>query len=500
MRSYADRAAKLASLSRRVPDHLINRVPLFSEMARLERLNGNDLTSATYGLRLMRWLGRDAYGTLPFVAATLRANGFYGEAETAEAMFGPADQAVARCADLVNAAYLRNKQKPDLPLAVVDDRRGTQARRVAVIASLYNAADKLPTLLRMLSQQTIARRDELEVVLVDSNSPSDEHGALKAFLAEQDLPVVYARSAVRETIQAAWNRGIKLSRAPYLAFLGADEGLHPDALHQLAACLDADPNVDWAMADSIVTSVDADGVYDSDVMPYNRNGFSQDLVYLETCYLSWVGGLYRRTIHERFGYYDESFRAAGDTEFKNRVMPHIRSVHVPRMLGVFNNYPEERTTQHPRAEIEDLRAWYLWRSQGGLQYAFDNRPVEDAVALLRASLRYRKSFCGHLSTDFDLAAALVGYLSTRSDAPSWLPSARQAVMDQLALLRGIDLMPAKVRVGPRGALISQWAYRQVRAAKNMAAAHQRIFNLPEPPHYEVFNDNRYEQHWWSWSG
>ena len=499
-RNYADRAAKLASLSHRVPDHLVNRVPLFSEMARLERLNGNDLTSATYGLRLMRWLGRDAYGTLPFVAATLRANGFQREAETAEAMFGPADQAVSRCAELVNAAYLRNKEKPDLPLAVVDDRRGARPRRVAVIASLYNAADKLPTLLRMLSQQSVAVRDELEVVLVDSNSPSDEHGALKAFLAEQDLPVVYARSAVRETIQAAWNRGIKLSRAPYLAFLGADEGLHPDALNQLAACLDADPGVDWAMADSIVTSVDADGVYDSDVMPYNRSGFSQDLVYLETCYLSWVGGLYRRTVHERFGYYDESFRAAGDTEFKNRVMPHIRSAYVPRMLGVFNNYPEERTTQHPRAEIEDLRAWYLWRSQGGLQYAFDNRPVEDAAALLRSCLRYRKSFCGHLSTDFDLAAALVGYLSTRSDAPSWLPAARQAVTEQLALLRRIDLMPPKVMAGPRGALMSQWTYRQVRAAKGAAAAHQRIFDLPDLPHYEVFNDNRYEQHWWSWSG
>ena len=58
-------------------------------------------------------------------------------------------------------------------------------------------------------------------------------------------------------------------------------------------------------------------------MPYDRRKYQQDLVYLETCYLSWVGALYRRSIHDRFGYYDGSFRGAGDTEFKSRILPFI---------------------------------------------------------------------------------------------------------------------------------------------------------------------------------
>ena len=336
----------LAALSGRVADHLVDRVPLFRTMARLERQAGRDLIAATYGLRIMRWLGGDGFGDLPFVSATLRAHGFAHEADTAEAMFGRGDDTEARCLELMRDAYRRNRHNSDPPLAV-DDRRGDVARRVCVIVSLYNAADKLPTLLACLAQQSLALRGELEVVLVDSNSPADERAAMEGFLARQPLPVAYARSAERETIQQAWNRGIKLARAPYLAFLGADEGLHPDALRQLADALDADPRADWAMADSLVTDVDAAGVYAGDVMAYDRTGYRQDLVYLETCYLSWVGGLYRRSIHDRFGYYDESFRAAGDTEFKNRIMPHIRSVHVPRMLGVFNNYPEARTTASP---------------------------------------------------------------------------------------------------------------------------------------------------------
>ena len=498
----AEARLKLLTLSRRINDHLVNRVPLFREMGRLERRLGNDLVAATYALRVMRWLGRDNHGDLAFVRATLEANGFHHEAATAEALFGRPDLSEGRCLALMQAARERNLVRADLPLAAVDDRRGNTPRKVSVIVSLYNAADKLPTLLGCLAQQTIAQRGELEVVLVDSNSPADEHAAMEAFLAHTPLPVVYARSAGRETIQKAWNRGIGLARAPYLAFLGADEGLHPDALRQLAAALDADPGADWAMADSLVTDVDAAGVYAGDVMPYDRTGYRQDLVYLETCYLSWVGGLYRRSIHERFGYYDETYRAAGDTEFKNRVMPYIRSVHVPRMLGVFNNYPEERTTAHPRAEIEDLRAWYLWRSPAGMRYAFADRPAEDAVALLRTALNYRKSFCGHLSSDFDLADALARYLGTRPDvSPEWAAQAQHATAEALAILRGLEQLPRRISSRLRGVNYARHVYGLLMGAKrDLAARHQQVFELPQRPHYELFNDNRYEQHWWSWSG
>jgi glycosyltransferase involved in cell wall biosynthesis len=493
-------AAKIAHLSDAVPRHLADRVRLVRELARLERGAGRDLIAATYALRLMRWLGRDAYGDLPFVCTTLAQRGFAQEAETARALYGAGADCFDRCLDLMQGAFARHREKPDLPLAVLDDRRGSVAPRVAVIASLYNAADKLPTLLTMLQQQSAAARGELEVVLVDSNSPSDEQGAFAAFAAQHDLPIVFARSAARETIQAAWNRGIKLSRAPYLAFLGADEGLHPDALRQLAAALDADVTADWAIADSLVTSVDRHGVFDADVMPYDRRGYRQDLVYLDTCYLSWVGGLYRRSIHDRFGWYDESFTAAGDTEFKCRILPHIHSIYVPRMLGVFNNYPEARTTQHPRAEIEDLRAWYLWRSAAGMHYAFARRPAAEAARLLQNSLNYRKSFCGHLSTDFDLADALAEYLSVRPDAPPWARQARSLTATALALLREVELQPDATPLGPSGILRSLWLYRKLRAAQRMAVAHRSAFGLPTTPHYEIFNDNRFEQHWYSWSG
>ena len=157
---FGEQRAKLLHLSHRVTDHLVNRVPLFREMARLERALGRELIAATYALRVMRWAGRDTYGDLPFVRATLQAQGFDREAATAEAMFGPEQERDARCLEVMQDAFERNRRKRDLPLAVLDDRRGPAPRRVAVIVSLYNAAGKLPTLLACLAQQSLAARGE----------------------------------------------------------------------------------------------------------------------------------------------------------------------------------------------------------------------------------------------------------------------------------------------------------------------------------------------------
>ncbi|MFA6964002.1 glycosyltransferase [Bosea sp. (in: a-proteobacteria)] len=505
-RTSKEVALKLKEISAELGPIRVARVQVIRDMARLERKRDNDLIAATYCLRVMRWLGSDRFGDLDFVTQTLRSANYLREAEAAEAMFGPGDDVFERSRALLDEQYRANLVKPDLPLAILDDRRsgagesgagksGAAAPKVSVIVSLYNAETKLRTLLDNISAQSLARDGQIEVVLVDSASPTKEYEVFKDYAAQSALPIVFARSEQRETIQAAWNRGIKLANAPYLTFLGADEGMHPDCLLALAGALDQNPRVDWAMADSIVTEVDKAGVFNHDVMVYDRTGFNPGLIRLETCYLSWVAGLYRKTVHDRFGYYDEKFRAAGDTEFKGRLLTHINALHVPKRLGVFNNYPEERTTQNPRAEIEDLRAWYLHRTEAGIAYSYDARPAVEAEDLFRQSLTYRKSYCGHYSTDFDLAAATAAYLVRRGENPDFARAAMHASARLLDAVQRTDTLNLQLRRRVR----QMEMLRTLLDAKSWEAEDQIALNLTQRPHYNIFNDNRYEQHWWSWS-
>lgn len=463
------------------------------DIARIERLRGNDLIAVAYELRALRLLGDDRMGLLPGVSATLRQHGFKQEAEAAQAMFSDPIHAEERVFAFLQAAFERLKKYEQKPFQIVDDRRSGDSS-VAVIVSLYKAADKLTHFLTAIAQQTLVRQGKVEFILVDSGSPTKEREALEGFLRDTPLNVVYARSHARETIQAAWNRGIGLARAPYLVFLGADETLYPETLEVLAQELDENPDVDWVMSNSIVTAVDDAGLYKHDIMPYDRSGAGKDHVYLETCYLSWVGGMYRRSIHDRFGYYDETFGAAGDTEFKNRILPYIKVSYTDRGLGLFLNYPEGQTTLSPRAEIEDLRAWYMHRTPGGVRYAFENRPVEDAEAVLRLTLGYRKSYCKHISSDIEYGHYLARYIKTRQPDSAVAGAVDAGLADMLERLRAFEF----ARRMPKGRQSAALMFTAKQAAMRYQQSHYRALGSSANPCYDLLNDNRYEQHSWLW--
>lgn len=462
-------------------------------IARIQRLLGNDVMAVTYELRVLRLLGDDRLNLLPRITETLSKRGFVYEADAARAMYADPMRAEDNVYAYLKQAYHRNLDRQDKPFEVLDDRRAGDSK-AAVIVSLYKAADKLGVFLDALSQQSLIKQGRVEIILVDSGSPTAERSVFETYLQTSSLNVVYARSQERETIQAAWNRGIGLARAPYLVFLGVDETLYPEALETLARELDQSPDVDWVMANSLVTAVTESGLYKNDIMPYDRTGATKHHVYLETCYLSWVGGMYRKALHERFGYYDETFSAAGDTEFKNRILPHIKVKFIDSMLGLFLNYPDGQTTASSKAEIEDLRAWYIHRTPGGVRYAFENGGLEEAEQLLCKALGYRKSYCGHLSSDVEYAHYLAAYIRTRNPNSFIASSVESGLVDMLQQLRGLEFIDhLPTRAEGLKALSITW-----RTAMCYQTEHRNALKAQASPNYAVLNDNRYEQHSWLW--
>ena len=460
-------------------------------LARVEKALGNESLAAVYGIRVLRHLGDDRFGLLPDVVSSLENLGYQREAQAAFAMYADRSQAEETTYRYLQEAFSANLSRQEKPLELFQDWRSPEFPKVSVIVSLYNASEKLNLFLTALKQQSLVQAGAVEIILVDSGSPGREKVVLEEFIRTQPMSAVYARSAQRETIQAAWNRGIGLARAPYLVFLGVDETLYPETLELLASELDRSPEVDWVMGDSLVTRVEANGILKEDVMKYDRTGASKDHAYLETCYLSWVGGMYRKSIHERFGYYDESFGAAGDTEFKNRILPHIRVKFIPRTLGLFLNYPEGNTTASPRAEIEDLRAWYIHRTVAGVRYAFVDRPVSEAENLLTLSLGYRKSYCGHLSSDIDYAKALAEYLCRQGSSLATTLKTDLSWMQES--LRSLETIGKEWK--PLPILKLTKAFHGVRKKEK---SHKNLLQGKAMPSYKIFNDNRYEQHSWLW--
>lgn len=472
----------------------IFRCNFWLEIARIERILGNELMAVTYELRVLRLLGSDKIGLLPKILETLERNHLEETARAVEAMYGDPAQAEQRVFEYLTQAFNRNLRKRITPSALMEDHRFIDSPRVSVIVSLYNASDKLRTFLTILSQQTLLKKNQVEVILVDSASPASERTVVNSFLKNNRISLLYARSKKRETIQGAWNRGVSYARADYLVFLGADEMLYPEALEVLAQELDQHPDVDWVMANSLVTAVEENGLYKHDIMPYDRTGGTREHAYLETCYLSWVGGMYKKSLHGRFGYYDETFSAAGDTEFKNRILPYIQVRFISKMLGVFLNYPDGQTTASPKAELEDMRAWYIHRSAGGVRYAFEHQPIEIVEELLAHALAYRKSYTRHISFDIEYALHLSRFILTKyaDNSIKALAVDLDRMLEEVRWVEFAMVMPRRILTVIR--MLKIW-WKFSRYQKR----HGWLTPGKFKPEYELTNDNRYEQHSWLWN-
>jgi glycosyltransferase involved in cell wall biosynthesis len=480
--------AKIEKAKELYGGHISNRVRILRDLARLAGLRGQKMLECAYRVRAIRLLGSDVHDDLPRLVRAMEELRFAAEAEALVAMYEDPAQAPERCQRLLERARLANRRAPE-PTAFerLEDRRHPEVPRVAVIVSLYRAAEKLPIFLHALRSQSMLPSQQLELIFVDSGSPADEYGALTQTLVNFSLPYLYVRTAARESIQTAWNRGIMLARAPYLTFLGVDETVTPGALGILADALDADPAVDWVQGDSLLTEVDDKGSWVRDIMTYDRDGYTRNHVLLETCYLSWVGAMYRRSIHDRFGYYDGSFRATGDNEFKFRVLPFVNTQRIPRLLGVFFNYPEPRATGSAVAELEDIRAWYLHRTLGGVRYAMQSRDACEVEKLLLLSLRYRKSYTTHYSSDVEYASHVAAYLRER------LPTS-----PLLGVTAGIERLLAAVRMHdhPEGTTPESFGTGLKDAHTTWAAVQAEHRSSPwlRDVEYSFGRDNRHEQH------
>lgn len=233
---------------------------------------------------------------------------------------------------------------------------------VSAIVSAYRAEEFLEGCLDDLLSQTIA--DRLEILVIDSASPEREGEIVRSY-QEKHGNIRYVRTPRRETIYAAWNRGVALATAPHLTNANADDRHRKDALETLVTALEEHPEADLAYAGYYETSRKNDswdsGSSRKEKMPPE---FRRDLLLLD-CYVG-PQPVWRKALHEEFGLFDDRMKVAGDLEFWLRVAEQRRFVRVPELLGLYYASPTgsnaaSRDRGRNREETEAVQDRYLRR-------------------------------------------------------------------------------------------------------------------------------------------
>jgi glycosyltransferase involved in cell wall biosynthesis len=206
--------------------------------------------------------------------------------------------------------------------------------KVSAIVSVYKAQEFIEGCLEDLVQQSLFKRGQLEIVIIDSNSPQNEKAIIEGY-QHRFANIVYHRTPERESLYQAWNRGIELARGEYVTNANCDDRHHPECIESLSKVLDSRSEIDLVYADVFESAVPNE--------TFNQNPRGARYVYPEyfapESLLFFQFGcqpIWRKRIHERIGEFDAELRAAGDWDFCIRfALAGLRAVHVPQVLGSF---------------------------------------------------------------------------------------------------------------------------------------------------------------------
>lgn len=221
---------------------------------------------------------------------------------------------------------------PQAPVApAAEPTAGQAAPLVSVIVSVYKAAQYLPGCLDDLLAQTIA--DRIEIIVVDSGSPESEGDIVRQYQARAGN-IRYLRTDRRESVYAAWNRGIEMACGRYVTNANADDRHAPDALEKLAAVLDAQPDTGVVYADCAVTQEANATLRDGHAVGRFRWPDFDRTRLFQVCFVG-PQPMWRRSLHEQHGLFDANLESAGDYEFWLRVSDKTRFAHVPEVLGLY---------------------------------------------------------------------------------------------------------------------------------------------------------------------
>lgn len=176
--------------------------------------------------------------------------------------------------------------------------------KITVIVSQYNSGDWIQNRLDNLMEVT--NISDLQIFCINANSPDsrDDH-------IPKRYPVEYIKLENRISVYAAWNKVIALSKSEYITNANTDDIISPNLYEKLLLKLEtgfdivypnwyitATPNQNWANLTDIKRTYDPG--------EFHENGTAGHFP------------MWKRSLHDKIGLFNESLTALGDVEWWNR--------------------------------------------------------------------------------------------------------------------------------------------------------------------------------------
>ncbi len=279
----------------------------------------------------------------------------------------------------------------------------TEPLRVSVVMPLFNAAATVEASLRSALDSGLSA---LEVIVVDDGS-QDASAQIVRDIADPRITLLQ-RATPSGGAARPRNLAIAHARAPYIAFLDADDLLKPGKLKSAADALDQHPQAGFAFGE--FEHIDAEGqVLEPFVVrdkmaecALERTPLTQGWSFIARAelargflyrnFISPSGVMVRKSVLATVGVFDESLLYSEDLDLWFRLLHHCGALYCER-VGHSYRRAAGSLTYRPSVRRERDRITALRRERARRSSAAERRQLDRLLAEAQASMgwEYRRS-------------------------------------------------------------------------------------------------------------
>jgi len=232
---------------------------------------------------------------------------------------------------------------------------------ISIVTSLLNEDDFIEGFLVDITRQSAFHACEL--IIVAPSLSQYERETIDVY-REVNHNIILIEPDVDPGLYNCWNLGIEASSGKYVTNANVDDRKHPDSLLIHWHALEADPTVDLVYAYSLVTHEPNDTFERTEAREFFPCYEFKGLEGLLINNSPHNNPMWRRTLHDKYGMFDGSYKCAADAEMWLRAVQRgSRFKKIDQVLGLYYRNPKgvssNPDTYHEMvAEVQQMRNIY----------------------------------------------------------------------------------------------------------------------------------------------
>ena len=181
--------------------------------------------------------------------------------------------------------------------------------KISIITSLYKGEEFIEGFMETVVQQTVF--DKCELIIINANSPENEGVVIKRYL-EKYPNIFYFQLVEDPGLYATWNIGIEIAQGEFITNANVDDRVSCDCYEKHLKALEENEDIDLVYSDFYLTCTPNE-TFEQNNASWAKVNPDFSVENMKDCFTG-PNPMWRKSVHEKYGLFDESYKHSGDWE------------------------------------------------------------------------------------------------------------------------------------------------------------------------------------------